>query len=317
MKLHSVPTIVLHFHGFELSSLSTMHEQITSIVKEVTHKAATLVALYGGCVVVTYAVKVMMSVMLNAVVSGAITFATYSSLLVLTTPPALPFAAHSSTAPACERCASRCKTERLPLLSARELVPSAGLYLVPGERPSKKEDEDVLSSSSFRTSGQLPAVRRRLMARMRQGPPIVNVVRGETRRRADMALSDAKIRVGKAYMETNRATGKQTDVYMVRVDCGTSGDEKHMNPVVMWDVSATFDEFKRLESDLKKEIKHKRLRNLRVPHLSTGAVLFVQPELTQHVLNARRQRLQTFLDEIRTDKVMADLDAMRRFCQAF
>jgi hypothetical protein len=91
-----------------------------------------------------------------------------------------------------------------------------------------------------------------------------------------------------------------------------------MNPVVMWDVTATFGEFKQLERDLKKEAKaNKASRGVKVPHLSSGAILFVQPELTEHVLSARRTRLQAFIDAVRSDPLLFSTGCLRKFCQAY
>ncbi|KAL4125541.1 hypothetical protein PRIC2_009123 [Phytophthora ramorum] len=103
----------------------------------------------------------------------------------------------------------------------------------------------------------------------------------------------------------------------MRVDCGaqSADQEKHMNPVIMWDVTATFDKFKQLERELKKEVKAKKAsRGVQVPHVSSGAVLFVQPELTDHVLNAR---LQTFIDTLRSDPVLSTMGCLRKFCQTY
>ncbi|KAL4170364.1 hypothetical protein KRP22_011265 [Phytophthora ramorum] len=110
---------------------------------------------------------------------------------------------------------------------------------------------------------------------------------------------------------------KPFDVYVMRVDCGaqSADQEKHMNPVIMWDVTATFDKFKQLERELEKEVKAKKAScGVQVPHLSSGAVLFVQPELTDHVLNAR---LQTFIDTLRSDPVLSTMGCLRKFCQTY
>ncbi|OWZ24829.1 hypothetical protein PHMEG_00010 [Phytophthora megakarya] len=173
-------------------------------------------------------------------------------------------------------------------------------------------------ASSKRKELQAPA-RRRVLAQLNRNRLLVNVVPGDMRRRADMPLSEANIRVGKAFLQAVPGKRKPRDIYVVRVDCGAqSAQEKHMNPVIMWDVTATFAEFKQLERDLKKELKAtKQTRGVTVPHLSSGAVLFVQPELTDHVLNARRVRLQTFIDAVRSDPVLSTMGCLRKFCQAY
>lgn len=167
---------------------------------------------------------------------------------------------------------------------------------------------------------QTSTARRCVLTHLKRNRLLVNVVPGETRRRVDMNLSEATIRVGKAFVQTVPGTRKARDVYIVRVDCGgkSATEEKHMNPVVMWDVTATFAEFKQLERALKKELKAKnKSSGVKVPHLSSGVVLFVQPELTKDVLNARRVQLQTFIDSVRSDSVLSSLECLRKFCQAF
>ncbi|KAF1794844.1 Phox homologous domain [Phytophthora cactorum] len=167
--------------------------------------------------------------------------------------------------------------------------------------PSKSTQADGASASKRKA----PAARRRVLAHLNRNRLLVNVVPGDMRRRVDMNLVGAGKR-------------KPRDIYVVRVDCGAQSatQEKHMNPVIMWDVTATFDEFKQLERDLKKELKAlKQPRGVKVPHLSSGAVLFVQPELTDHVLNARRARLQTFIDAVRSDPVLSSMGACANFAK--
>ncbi|EEY65835.1 uncharacterized protein PITG_03361 [Phytophthora infestans T30-4] len=167
---------------------------------------------------------------------------------------------------------------------------------------------------------QAPAARRRVLAHLNRNRLLVNVVPGDIRRRVDMNLGEASIRVGKAFVQAVPDKRKPRDIYLVRVDCGAQSatQEKHMNPVIMWDITATFGEFKQLERDLKKELKaNKQSRDVKVPHISSGAVLFVQPELTDHVLNARRVRLQTFIDAVRSDPVLSSTGCLRKFCQAY
>ncbi|CAI5745284.1 unnamed protein product [Peronospora destructor] len=182
---------------------------------------------------------------------------------------------------------------------------------------SKNKTGDTTAST--RKELQAPA-RRRVLAQLNRNRLLVNVVPGDMRRRVDMNLGKAIIRVGKAFIQSVPGKRKPRDIYVVRVDCGAepTTQEKRMNPVIMWDVTATFDEFKQLERDLNKEVRAKKqLRAVKVPRLSSGAVLFVQPELTNHVLNARRARLQTFIDTVRSDPVLSTTGSLRKFCQAY
>ncbi|KAL4096182.1 hypothetical protein PRIC1_009544 [Phytophthora ramorum] len=163
---------------------------------------------------------------------------------------------------------------------------------------------------------QAPAVRRRMLAQLNRNRLLVNVVPGDMRCRIDMNLGEANC-VGKAFVQAMPGQRKPFDVYVMRVDCGaqSADQEKHTNLVVMWDVTATFDKFKQLERELKKEAKAiKASRGVQVPHVSSGAVLFVQPELTDHVLNAR---LQTFIDIVRSDPVLSTMGCLRKFCQTY
>uniref|UniRef100_H3H999 PX domain-containing protein n=1 Tax=Phytophthora ramorum TaxID=164328 RepID=H3H999_PHYRM len=160
------------------------------------------------------------------------------------------------------------------------------------------------AAASKRKERQAPAVRRRVLAQLNRNRLLVNVVPGTCR--VDMNLGEA-----------NFVRRKPCDVYVMRVDCGaqSADQEKHMNPVIMWDVTATFDKFKQLERELEKEVKAKKAsRGVQVPHVSSGAVLFVQPELTDHVLNAR---LQTFIDTLRSDPVLSTMGCLRKFCQTY
>ncbi|KAL4125546.1 hypothetical protein PRIC2_009128 [Phytophthora ramorum] len=145
-----------------------------------------------------------------------------------------------------------------------------------------------------------------MLAQLNRNRLLVNVVPGDMRCRIDMNLGEANC-VGKAFVQAMPGKRKPFDVYVMRVDCGaqSADQEKHTNLVVMWDVTATFDKFKQLERELKKEAKAiKASRGVQVPHVSSGAVLFVQPELTDHVLNAR---LQTFIDTLRSDPVLSTM----------
>ncbi|KAF1335685.1 Phox homologous domain, partial [Globisporangium splendens] len=322
-----VPNIVLHFHGFRLSGFSHLNDAMGQLALDLAHKMVVATAAYGAAVVATEALKVVTVMVADGLVSGLITFATFSSCTVLAQgrPLMLPYEPQQQrdvavmnekkmqlNAPA---------AATLPLLSTVKLAP---LKATNDTCTQKKQSLSRIQQKQQGASAasKLPLIRRRVLNHLKQGPPNVNVVAGETRRRAQMSLHHANIRVGKAHMQLLAGAKKPQDVYLVRVDCGpsnNSGDanEKHMNPVVMWDITATFDEFKKLEHELKKEVKVKKLGDTTVPHLSSGAILFVQPELNDHVLNARRSRLQAFIDVIRNDAVLSSMDAVRKFCQAY
>lgn len=316
----ALPTVVLHFRGLPsgLSARVSSEDLWRFARKEVEQTVMATVAL-GACVVASQAAQVLMIAAVDGALSAMVTFATFSSCTILA--QGVPnnknvlTIEHSVTT---TTTSSVHKPPTLPLLAVRgALVPSTQANDPAAHKASKKKqaaDVKTLPSSP----SKLPLIRKRVLNHLKQTPPNMNVVAGESRKRADMPLYNAKLRVGKAHMSAVPGLKKQYDIYMLRVDCTSeAADEKHMNPVVMWDVTATFDEFKRLEHALKAEVKNKRLRNVTVPHLSSGAILFVQQELTDHVLNARRARLQTFMDAICKDQVLADLDATRKFCQAF
>lgn len=327
-----VPNLVLHFHGFRLSLLSNLSDALWHLAIDMLRKMVVASAACGACVLASQAAKMAVPMLTDGLVSGLITFATFSSCTVLAQGPMRLMSQQRQHYPQVSGDHNNCSDDddavavtkavaaaptTLPLLSAKHLAPIA---CTPGS-PAKtfKKEQKLGSSTSSPTSSvsKLPSIRRRVLSHLRQGPPIVNVVAGETRRRAQMSLHNAKIRVGKAHTQLQSSAKKPQDVYMVRVDCGSQGgNEKHMNPVIMWDITATFDEFKKLEHELKREVKTKKL-DAKVPHLSSGAVLFVQPELTDHVLNARRTRLQTFVDAIRTSEPLAGTDCLRKFCQAY
>merc|ERR1712137_541996 len=167
-------------------------------------------------------------------------------------------------------------TPTLPLLCVNSAISSFTSIHV--SKKNKSSDTSAIKGNEF------PA-RRRVLAHLRRNRILVNVVPGDVRRRVDMNLGKVNIRVGKAFVQTVPGKRKPRDIYVVRVDCSaqSSIQEKHMNPVIMWDITATFDEFKQLERDLNKEVKAKKeWSGVKVPHLSSGAVLFVQPELTNH-----------------------------------
>lgn len=318
-----VPNIVLHFHGFRLSLLSNLSDALCRVALDLVRKMVVATAAYGACVVASHALKMVTAMVADGVVSGLITFATFSSCTMLAqggpmTPARRVMDYERQLREDADVMSEKTKMHiaaptTLPLLSAVHLAPIAAAC---GQHSSTKLKQQRSASTS-----KLPSIRRRVLNHLKQGPPNVNVVAGETRRRAQMSLHQAEIRVGKAHTQLLSGAKKPQDVYMVRVDCGASSsggaNEKHMNPVVMWDITATFEEFKKLERELKKEVKTKKLSAVSVPHLSTGAILFVQPELNDHVLNARRSKLQAFIDAIRNDAALASTDSVRKFCQAY
>ncbi|KAJ0411522.1 hypothetical protein ATCC90586_001117 [Pythium insidiosum] len=336
MALNVVPSVVLHFHGFRSSLLASLWDACWIIMTDIVKKAIVLTLSGAAVAVMLVAVKGALLVVLQGSCFVWTINATFWACEGMAVACAGKPSALLGKAERPESVASTDKLPRLQVAGSIAVVPSshaeaaevsakmdkADSLLLPRLRLSPRTSQALHhrapSSSSL---SQLPA-RRRLVDHLRAPPVLVNPVRGERRRRADVTLHQSKVRVGKAFLDPvaarQRANGARVerDMYVVRVDCSRP-DDKHMNPVVMWDFTATFDEFRKLERDLKLEVKTKRLRNVSVPHLSSGAILFVQPELTPHVLNARRDRLQQFVTAITQDRVLADLDATRKFCQAF
>lgn len=311
-----VPNVVLHFHGFRLSRLHGLEDALCYLALDMLRKMMTATAACGACVVATHAASLAVPVLADGVVSSLITFATFSSCTVLAQGPARlivrtpePLLLTTSV----KTTATSGAPTTLPLLSTRLLAPTTGVL---SAKPLRSGKEAAPSPTAAPLASKIPSVRRRVLSHLKRGPPIVNSVPGETRRRAQLSLLNANIRVGKAHVQRMAGSTKPQDLYMVRVDCGSTSSEKHMNPVIMWDVTATFSEFKQLERALKREAKTKKLAAT-VPHLSTGAVLFVQQELNDHVLNARRVQLQAFVDAIRTNAELASTDSLRKFCQAY
>lgn len=335
-----VPNVVLHFHGFRVSKLSNLEAALCHLALDMLRKMAVATAASSACLAVSQAAYMAVPVLADGLVSSLITFATFSSCTVLAHGPARLLHKQQLLASSSSTSLSYSSTDAavtpkagaavalspatLPLLSAKRLAPiTCASGLAKTHTPKLQQPLRSTSAKTSSVKPTLPPIRRRLLQHLRQAPPNVNVVAGETRRRAQMSLLNANIRVGKAHTQLRTDGHKPVDLYIVRVDCTTNNSdasassEKHMNPVIMWDVTATFDEFKKLEHALKREVKTKKLEGIKVPHLSSGAVLFVQEELTPHVLNARRARLQTFIDAIRTDAALAATDALRKFCQAY
>ncbi|KAG2763239.1 hypothetical protein Pcac1_g25091 [Phytophthora cactorum] len=280
------PTIVLNLPGVRLAVLTSAYDSLLHLDVTLSSAASLLLATYVACVLAWNILSVVLTLLAHTAAFALISFYTFMGLAMLsmnnattsTTASVRNYFDHISDLE--KRTPATASTSTLPLLSVI---------------PSKSTQADGASASKRKA----PAARRRVLAHLNRNRLLVNVVPGDMRRRVDMNLGEANIRVGKAFLQSVPGKRKPRDIYVVRVDCGAQSatQEKHMNPVIMWDVTATFDEFKQLERDLKKELKAlKQPRGVKVPHLSSGAVLFVQPELTDHVLNARRARLQTFID---------------------
>ncbi|RLN50577.1 hypothetical protein BBJ28_00019074 [Nothophytophthora sp. Chile5] len=315
------PTIVLHLPGFRLAMLASVCESFWRLASTLGTAAALLIAAYVAYTLAWNVVSLWASILVDASVSVLLGFSTFMSCIMLSMdakPKATPVRYHYVPKPAAvvieedevEEKAAAPAYVKLPSLSPEGSIVS---------QPTQTEKTDDAAFAKEREL-QVPVARRRILSHLKQSHPVVNVVAGETRRRAQMSLQDASIRVGKAYTQKAPGSRKPQDIYVVRVDCGarTAAQEKHMNPVIMWDLTATFEEFQKLERELKKEVKAKKLTSeAKVPHLSSGAVLFVQEELTDHVLNARRLRLQNFIETVRSNPVLANTTSMRKFCQAY
>ncbi|KAI9995543.1 hypothetical protein PInf_012608 [Phytophthora infestans] len=279
------PTIVLNLPGFRLAVLTSAYDSLLRFDVTLSSAASLLLGTY----VASFAL---------------ISFYTFIGLAMLS----MDTVTTSTTA-----------SIRNYYDGTRELKKQTTTSASTSKLPSKSTQADEATAFK-RKELQAPAARRRVLAHLNRNRLLVNVVPGDIRRRVDMNLGEASIRVGKAFVQAVPHKRKPRDIYLVRVDCGAQSatQEKHMNPVIMWDITATFGEFKQLERDLKKELKaNKQSRDVKVPHISSGAVLFVQPELTDHVLNARRVRLQTFIDAVRSDPVLSSTGCLRKFCQAY
>ncbi|KAL4096176.1 hypothetical protein PRIC1_009538 [Phytophthora ramorum] len=271
------PTIVLNLPGVRLAVLTSAYDSFVHLDVTLSSAATLLLATYVACLL--HCTMLSMNATRNA--------ASVQSYYI-----AKPVAATASTPP---------------------LLRVGGRIIASKSTHVDKTDD---AAASKRKERQAPAVRRRMLAQLNRNRLLVNVVPGGMRCRVDMNLGEANC-VGKAFVQAMPGQRKPFDVYVMRVDCGaqSADQEKHTNLVVMWDVTATFDKFKQLERELKKEAKAKKAsRGVQVPHVSSGAVLFVQPELTDHVLNAR---LQTFIDIVRSDPVLSTMGCLRKFCQAY
>ena len=162
-----------------------------------------------------------------------------------------------------------------------------------------------------------PIIRMRQLARLWVAPPNVNRVAGDQRKRAEMDLVHACIRVGKVYLRSIPGIPQAQDYYIVRVDCREdSSQEKHMNPIVMWDLSASIRDFYRFREILILEVQMKH-KDAFVPALMTDLYSFTQSEVINDVLGKRREVLQAFLSAVQQEKVLGRTKAFRKFCQAF
>uniref|UniRef100_H3H9Y7 Uncharacterized protein n=1 Tax=Phytophthora ramorum TaxID=164328 RepID=H3H9Y7_PHYRM len=262
------PTIVLNLPGVRLAVLTSAYDSLVHLDVTLSSAASLLLATYVACVLAWNVLAFVLTLLVQGAAFGLISFYTFMGCAMLSMNAsrnaasvqnyyiAKPVAATAST---------------LPLLRV-----DGGFIASKSTHVDKTDD----AAASKRKERQAPAARRRVLAHLNKNRLLVNVVPGDMRRRVDMNLGEANIR------------RKPFDVYVMRVDCGaqSADQEKHMNPMIMWDV-------KQLERDLKEEVKAKKAsRGVKVPHVSSGAVLFVQPELTDHVLNVHRTHLQTFID---------------------
>ncbi|KAF4047303.1 hypothetical protein GN244_ATG00437 [Phytophthora infestans] len=308
------PTIVLNLPGFRLAVLTSAYDSLLRFDVTLSSAASLLLGTYVACVLAWNILSVVLTSLAHTAAFALISFYTFIGLAMLsmdtvtTSTTASIRNYYDGTRELKKQTTTSASTSKLPLLSVISSV---------GSSKSTQADE---ATAFKRKELQAPAARRRVLAHLNRNRLLVNVVPGDIRRRVDMNLGEASIRVGKAFVQAVPDKRKPRDIYLVRVDCGAQSatQEKHMNPVIMWDITATFGEFKQLERDLKKELKaNKQSRDVKVPHISSGAVLFVQPELTDHVLNARRVRLQTFIDAVRSDPVLSSTGCLRKFCQAY
>eukprot|EP00644_Phytophthora_capsici_P002253 jgi/Phyca11/17399/fgenesh1_pg.PHYCAscaffold_27_\ len=292
------PTIVLNLPGVRLAVLTSACDSLLQFDVTLSSVVSLLLAAYVACVLAWNILAFVLGLLAHAAAFAFVTFHTFMGLSMLST-NATTTVQHYSI-PELEK--------KTPANSAAPTLPRNDCF---------QEKGAAGPGCSSRAHDVEP--RRRVLAHLNRNRLLVNVVPGDMRRRVDMTLSEANIRVGKAFLQNVPGKRKPRDIYVVRIDCGAQSatQEKHMNPVIMWDVTASFEEFKRLEHDLKKEIKAKKQSRVKVPHLSSGAVLFVQPELTNDVLNARRMRLQTFIDTVRSDPVLSTMGCLRKFCQAY
>ncbi|CAI5725894.1 hypothetical protein KXD40_002019 [Peronospora effusa] len=307
---NSKPTIVVNLPGVRLAVLTSSYDSLLHLDVTFSSAASLLLATYVAFVLAWNILSFLLARLAQTTAFLLITFYTFRGLAMLSMTITT-----SSTARTYHDIPNKKGFSVIPTLPLLCVDSTISSFKSTHVSKNKIDDTTALKRKEL----QAPA-RRRVLAQLNRNRLLVNVVPGDMRRRVDMNLGEANIRVGKAFIQTVPGKRKPRDIYVVRVDCGAESttQEKHMNPVIMWDVTATFNEFKQLERDLNKEVQAKKqLRAIKVPHLSSGAVLFVQPELTNHVLNARRVRLQTFIDTVRSDPVLSTTRSLRKFCQAY
>ncbi|CAI5712075.1 unnamed protein product [Hyaloperonospora brassicae] len=310
------PIVVLNVPGVRLAVLPSTSDSLVHLDIALSSAASLLLAAYIGCVLAWHVVSVALALFAQAAALVLISFYTFTALAVwsMDTSSVSTDRADNSVelAPKSAMAAAIMAAPKLPLLrvdGASSLLPTT--YAIKTNATS----DTTKKAGPPRLTGRHVPVRAK-----NTGHLLVNVVPGDARRRVDMDLGKAHIRVGKAFVQTTPDKRQPRDIYVVRVDCGAQSamQEKHMNPVIMWDVTASFDEFKQLERELKKEVKAKKqAREAKVPHLSSGVTLFAEPELTDKVLDARRVRLQTFIDAVRSDPALSASTSLRKFCQAY
>lgn len=308
------PLIVLHFPGFRLS-LSDKHQALLwAIAGRVARAVVVGAATYGVYCAGSRLLAFWSALLVQAAVYALITFSTFLSCTMMTMdvkpvdhplPYELPVHASSSR--------KQRRRSRLPTLTPSDVEVCKRQRM--GYAFPDGVENQALSKERRQRPQSLPLIGRRVAEQLKE--TAVHVEGGERRRRSQASLADASIRVGKAHTRLMPGAHKPQDIYIVRVDCADKKAEKK-RPVV-WDLTATFQEFQKLERELKKEVKAKKLSGKagKVPHLSSGSVLFVQRELDDHVLNARRLKLQQFVDSVRGNKALAATDALRKFCQAY
>ncbi|TDH65004.1 uncharacterized protein CCR75_005031 [Bremia lactucae] len=299
-------TIVLNLPDIRFAVLTSAFDSLRHLDITLSSATSLVLATYVACVLAWNIVSFALGLLVQAAVFALISCFTFIGFSTLCTPKTI--AAHSCfghTEPNKRAVIAITANPSLPLLS---IIPSSKSVPADGAAACTAKVNKVMTSQ------------RHVFTRTDRSRLFVNVLPGDMRRRIDANLGKAKIRVGKAFVHVVSSKVKPCDIYVVRIDCGSQSveREKHMNPVIMWDVTASFDEFKKLERELKKELKTKKqFSDVKVPHLSSGAVLFKELKLTDDVLNARRARLQTFIDSLRSHPVLSTSGSLRKFCQAY
>ncbi|CEG48649.1 Phox homologous domain [Plasmopara halstedii] len=306
------PTIVLSLPGVRFAVFSSALDSLQQFDVTLSSTASLLFVTYITCVVAWNILSIVVPVLAHTAWFALITFYTFVGITSVST---------TTVSKSDKIAAGTYYTGNSPMetdvTASKPTLPL--LSVIPSTLEANSNKADRVFENKQKNY-RAPTAQRRVLARLNKNRILVNVVPGETRRRVDMNLGEANFRVGKAFVQSVSGKRKPRDIYVIRVDCGakSASQEKHMNPVIMWDVTATFDEFKQLERDLKKELKARNLStSVKLPHLSSGSLLFLNPELTNHVLNARRVRLQTFIDSVKSDPILSSMGCLRKFCQAY